>query len=111
MEISLPMSSAFRRLFVVIIVSSLAAAPSRAQNTRSWTGLAAPDKNWTTLGNWNTGVPVSGDTALFNGSGNTNTSISLGGAAHSSKSFRVDRGRRAPSMVRGGGPGGKIYYA
>src|SRR6478672_13280954 len=85
------MSPDFRRLFVVIFASSLAAAPSaRAQNTRSWTGLAAPDKNWTTLGNWNTGVPVSGDTALFNSSGNTNTSISLGAATQPIKTIQFD---------------------
>src|SRR6476659_7075684 len=92
------MSSAFRRLFVVvIIVSSLAATPSaRAQNTRSWTGLAAPDKNWTTLGNWNTGVPVSNDTALFNGSGNANTSISLGAATQPIKAIRFDGAAATP---------------
>lgn len=85
------MSIATGRLFVVIFVSSLSAAPlALAQNTRSWTGLAAPNNGWTTVGNWNTGVPISGDTALFNGSGNTNTSISLGAASQPIKTIRFD---------------------
>jgi fibronectin-binding autotransporter adhesin len=85
------MSSILRRSYVVIFVSALATAPSaRAQNTRSWTGLAAPNNNWTALGNWNTGVPVSNDTALFNGSGNANTSISLGAATQPIKTIQFD---------------------
>src|SRR3954470_22962122 len=81
-----------RRLLVAIFVSSLAAAApvAQAQSTRSWTGLASPDNHWTTLGNWNTGVPVSGDTALFNGSGNTNTSISLGATTQPINTIRFD---------------------
>ena len=90
-EISSLMSFVTRRLFVAICVSSLAATPSvRAQSTRSWTGLASPNNNWTTLGNWNTGVPISGDTALFNGSGNANTSISLGAATQPIKTIQFD---------------------
>src|SRR3954469_17021666 len=85
------MSFAARCLLVCIFVLALAAAPSaRAQSTRSWTGLASPDNHWTTLGNWNTGVPVSADTALFNGSGNSNTSISLGAATQPIKSIQFD---------------------
>jgi hypothetical protein len=76
------MSLSSRRLLVTGAILALAAAPiAQAQSTRTWTGLAAPDNNWTTIGNWNGAVPVSGDTALFNGSGNANTSISLGGAS------------------------------
>src|SRR6185295_16572626 len=85
------MSFVVRRLFVAIFVSSLAVAQiARAQNTRSWTGLAAPNNSWTTLGNWNTGVPVSGDTALFNSSGLGNTSISLGAATQPINTIRFD---------------------
>ena len=51
---------------------------ARSQN---WTGLAAPNNQWTTLANWDTAVPGSGNTAVFNGAGNGNTSISLGGSA------------------------------
>lgn len=91
------MSVAARRLFVAILVLTLAAAaPSRAQSTRSWTGLVAPDNNWTTLGNWNTGVPVSADTALFNGSGNANTSISLGAATQPINTIRFDGAINTP---------------
>jgi fibronectin-binding autotransporter adhesin len=71
------------------IVSALLAAlavltatpAARAQATRTWTGLAAPDNNWTTVANWDTAVPGTGDTAQFNSAGNANTSITLGGAA------------------------------
>src|SRR4051794_38800916 len=85
------MSVFARRLLIVIFVSSLAATPiARAQSTRSWTGLASPNNNWTTLGNWNTGVPISGDTALFNGSGNGNTNISLGAATQPINTIRFD---------------------
>ncbi len=84
------MSFAFRRLLFAAVVAVFIAPFARAQSTRSWTGLAAPDKNWTTLGNWNTGVPIGGDTALFNGSGNANTSISLGGAVQPINTIRFD---------------------
>src|SRR5258707_11897521 len=86
-----------RRLFVGIFISVLAAAPAaRAESTRSWTGLAAPNNNWTMLGNWNTGVPGSTDTALFNGSGNANTSISLGAATQPINTIRFDGAINTP---------------
>src|SRR3954454_17615146 len=94
------MSVAARRLFVAICVSALAATSSvRAQSTRTWTGLASPNNNWTTLGNWNTGVPVSTDTALFNGSGNSNTSISLSAATQPINTIRFDGAIATPYTV------------
>ncbi len=85
------MSFVARRLLVVTFVSSLVAAQvARAQSTRTWTGLASPDNHWIVLGNWNTGVPVSGDTALFNGSGAGNTSISLSAATQPINTIRFD---------------------
>src|SRR4029079_6145625 len=85
------MSVANRRLFVAICVSTLAATSSvRAQSTRSWTGLASPNNSWTTLGNWNTGIPSSGDRALFDSAGNANTSISLGAATQPIKTIQFD---------------------
>ena len=86
-----------RRLLVAVFITALV-APSiaRAQNTRSWTGLAAPDNLWTTLGNWNTGVPASGDTALFDSNGNANTSISLGGTTQPIKAIRFDGAAATP---------------
>jgi hypothetical protein len=62
------------------IVGVVVAASVEAQVTSTWTGLAAPDNNWTSAGNWDSGVPDSFDTALFNGAGNGNTNISLGAA-------------------------------
>src|SRR5262245_1559779 len=91
------MTFIFRRFFVAACVATLAAASvSLAQNTRSWTGLAAPDSLWTTLGNWNTGVPVGGDTALFDSAGNANTSISLGAATQPIKTIRFDGAGATP---------------
>src|SRR5262245_61253621 len=91
------MSIAARRLFVLAFVFSIAAPPlAVAQNTRSWTGLAAPNNNWTKVGNWNTGLPVSGDTALFDSSGNSNTSISLGAATQPINTIRFDGAAATP---------------
>src|SRR5215212_4963598 len=79
------------RLVLTTAFALLVAAPfASAQNTRSWTGLAAPNNSWTTVGNWNTGVPVSGDTGLFNSTGNSNTSISLGAATQPIKTIQFD---------------------
>ncbi len=69
---------------ILVAVAILAIAPSApARQTDSWTGTstATPSNLWTDATNWSTGVPVSGNTATFNGAGNGNTSISLGGAA------------------------------
>jgi hypothetical protein len=60
---------------IVILLASVSLV--RAE---TWTGLAAPDNNWTTSGNWDSGVPGSGATAFFDNAGNGNTSISLDGA-------------------------------
>jgi fibronectin-binding autotransporter adhesin len=85
------MSFAARRLLVAFFVLAIAAASvAQAQSTRPWTGLASPDNNWTSIGNWNTAVPISGDTALFNSSGNGITSISLGAATRPIKSIQFD---------------------
>src|SRR5262245_60655571 len=100
-----------RRFFVAIFVVALAAASSSfAQNTRSWTGLASPNNLWTTLGNWNTGVPISGDTALFNSSGNTNTSISLGAAAQPINTVRFDGAIATPYTIGVLASGDKLNF-
>jgi fibronectin-binding autotransporter adhesin len=52
------------------------AAPVRAQ---TWTGGAST--SWSNAANWSTTVPGSGGTALFNGPGNGNVAIDLGGSA------------------------------
>jgi fibronectin-binding autotransporter adhesin len=78
MPILTMMSFASRCLvvFVAAILSVLFEVPASGQ---TWTGQAAPDNRWTTAGNWNGGVPGSGATVIFNGPGNGNTNISLGG--------------------------------
>jgi hypothetical protein len=83
------MSFAALRVFVAAILFLFIAAPARAQLS-TWTGSAAPDNNWATPGNWNAGVPGSGATAVFDGPGNGNTSISLGGATQSLNTLFFD---------------------
>ena len=105
------MLSTTGRLCVVALFTSLAAAPlASAQNTRSWTGLASPNNGWTIVGNWDTGVPISGDTALFNGSGNSNTSISLGAAAQPIKTIRFDGAGATPYTLGVLGSGDKFNF-
>jgi autotransporter-associated beta strand protein len=74
-------------LFVLVIVVLGYGAIARAQ---TWTGLASPDNNWITLNNWDTAVPVSTNTAVFNGAGNGNTSISLGNTSQPIKNIQFD---------------------
>lgn len=84
-------SSAVRLPLLVGLVFAIVAAPAvRAQNTRAWVGTALPDPNWTNPDNWNMGVPLGADTALFNGSGDGNTNISLGGTGQPISVVRFD---------------------
>jgi hypothetical protein len=102
---------AVRRFLLISAASFVLVVPAvRAQSTRSWTGLAAPNNNWTTVGNWNTGVPVSGDTALFNGNGNGNTSISLGGATQPINTVRFDGAIATPYTVGVLNSGDKLNF-
>ena len=65
------------RWFPLLTIALLAVAPTvRAQST--WTGTTS--NVWTDPTNWTGGVPVSGNTALFNAT-SANTSITLGGTA------------------------------
>jgi fibronectin-binding autotransporter adhesin len=84
------MSSSSSRLLLATTFALLAAAPfASAQNTRTWTGTT--DSSWTVPTNWNASfVPVSGDTALFNGAGNGHTSISLGASSQPIKIILFD---------------------
>ena len=59
-----------------------------------------PDNKWTTIGNWNLGVPASGDTAFFNNGGNSNTTVSLGGASQPINTIEFDKGI-TPSYMLG----------
>src|SRR4051812_27027391 len=64
------------RVRIFAVLALFAATAARGE---TWTGLAAPNNNWATAANWDTTVPVSGSTAVFNNAGNGNTTVSLGG--------------------------------
>ena len=87
------------RAFTAMAVLFLASL-AHAQNNRIWTGGATPDNKWTTIGNWNLGVPGSGDTAFFNSLGSGNTTVSLGGTAQPIKTIEFDNGI-APAYTLG----------
>lgn len=62
----------------VVALLALLSVTSLAHAQKSWTG--AVNNNWSTDGNWDVPpTPGSSETAQFNGPGNSNTSISLGG--------------------------------
>ncbi len=62
-------------IIAILITASVAVAAS----TQTWGG--ASNNLWATPGNWTSAVPGTTDTAQFNGAGNGNTSISLGGVS------------------------------
>src|SRR4051794_2359374 len=85
--------SAVCRLSVCTATAALCFASfAVAQDNRIWTGAATPDHSWTTVGNWNLGVPGSGDAAFFNSIGSSNNTISLGGTAQPIKTIEFDNG-------------------
>ena len=67
-------------------------APRAGSKQSIWVGSATPDNKWTTVSNWNLGVPGSGDTAFFNNAGNANTTVGLSGAAQPIKTIEFDNG-------------------
>lgn len=77
-----------RRSLIATVIILLAAAPiARAQ---TWTGADAPDNTWGEILNWDTGVPSTGNTALFNDTGAANASISLGGGTQQINTISFD---------------------
>src|SRR4051812_38673156 len=81
------MSSFSIRTFAIATVALI--ATSSDANAQVWTGTA--DNLWTNSANWDTvTVPVSGNTATFNGTGNGNTNISLSGASQPIGSILFD---------------------
>jgi autotransporter-associated beta strand protein len=49
---------------LIALLCAASAAQAIPSNTRTWTG-AAPDHNWSTGGNWDTGAPLPGDSLVF----------------------------------------------
>jgi protocatechuate 3,4-dioxygenase beta subunit len=78
-----------RSVLLLVAVSAVVLAllhfthPASAATSRTWTGGAGPgNTNWDEPTNWDTGVPGSGDIALFNVGSNPatiNVSINIGG--------------------------------
>ncbi|HEX4413735.1 MAG TPA: hypothetical protein VH107_08905 [Lacipirellulaceae bacterium] len=103
--------SAARSLCVCTAITVVFCAPvAHAQSNRIWAGSATPDNKWTTIGNWNLGVPSSGDTAFFNNAGNANTSISLAGTTQPINTIEFDNGI-TPSYALGTlGSGDKFVF-
>jgi hypothetical protein len=71
--------SAFGKFFIPAIGLLLASIPAAHAASDTWTGTT--DGTWATTTNWNpsVAVPGTGDTATFNGAGNSNTTLNLGG--------------------------------
>src|SRR6478609_8907959 len=65
----------FKSLAIVLGMVVIGFSTARGQ---TWTGLGG-DNKWATVGNWDTGVPGTGNQANFVDAGNGNTSISLSG--------------------------------
>src|SRR5262245_24405005 len=79
------------------IALALTAGAARAQTT--WTGAATA--NWADAGNWTNGVPAAGVTATFNGPGNGNTAVNLGGATRAVGSILFDTASAAAYTFSG----------
>jgi hypothetical protein len=65
----------FKSLTIVLGIVVFGFSTAQGQ---TWTGLGS-DNKWSTVGNWDTGVPGSGNQANFVDTGNGNTNISLSG--------------------------------
>src|SRR5215208_1947434 len=90
------------RLCAVMFVGAIAAASvASAQTVSTWTGLAAPSNNWTDGANWDTNpiAPAGSDIAVFNGAGNGNTNISLGGGTQPIGSILFDTASAASYTI------------
>lgn len=70
-----PVAAVLRGVALALAGALLAASPVWAA-TRTWTGAATPNANWSAAGNWAGGIaPVSGDDVIFvNAAGNPLTS-------------------------------------
>src|SRR5947199_1942629 len=87
-----------------ILVVSVGVPGARAQAIRTWTGLGGSN-HWANPGNWDTGLPVSGDTAQFIDAGNAITSIDLNGSAQPINTILFDTANAAAYTLGTGAAG------
>jgi fibronectin-binding autotransporter adhesin len=93
-----------RACAVLTILVCTWATPLHAQ---TWTGAATTA--WGTAGNWDTTVPGSGATATFNGAGNGNVAIDLGGVARPIGTILFDTANAA-GYTFSGNPGDAFVF-
>jgi hypothetical protein len=91
-------------LFLALTLFLVRSPAAIAQST--WTG--AINNSWTNSGNWINGVPGSGETAQFNGTGNGNTTITLGGATQPINTIQFASG--AAVYTIGQSPGDAVAF-
>jgi fibronectin-binding autotransporter adhesin len=101
--------SAMRRFLVSALFLSVGVSVAAAQSTRTWTGLGG-SAHWANPGNWDTGVPVSGDTGQFIDAGNGNTSIDLNGTAQPINTILFDTANAAAYTLGTGAPGDAFNF-
>jgi autotransporter-associated beta strand protein len=82
-------------LLVAIAAIVMAGSPAASAATQTWTG--AVNSTFTTAGNWNTGVPGTADTALWDASSTSNLGISLTGS-HAVQGLRLTSPSGAVSL-------------
>lgn len=73
-------SATLRRGLSLTAIGLVAGGPNAYAQNRAWVGTT--DANWGTASNWDAAVvPIASTSAVFNGPGNGNTTISLGDTA------------------------------
>ena len=85
-------------LLFAATVFLLHSGPSGFAATQTWNGTGT---DWNTIGNWNSAVPGTADTVLFNSTGNANPAISLA-ASGSAKSISFTSGAGAYTISGAG---------
>jgi hypothetical protein len=90
------------------VLLAFASSVSAQFPNNTWSG--AVSANWTNAGNWSSNNPPAlTETAYFNGTGNNNTSISLGGATQTPGALQFDAG--ASSYTIGTTAGDTLSFA
>lgn len=101
------LSSLGRVCTAFVWITALAVSGRALAATGAWTGAAG--SNWATAGNWTASpVPGTGDTGIFNGTGNGNTTISLGAGGVTVRGVSFDTANVVPFTIGAGAVGSEI---